>query len=184
MNLRPWLLAGVLAMVVLPAAAAVPTDDQVVRLQRMMGFEGAIEKVITDQFGEQPVFVAMKASQRACLLGEMTPMMAGQMSDAFKDLFGDEQTASEWLAFADTAGGRKLMSFVQAGVQASMDGKPAPTPEAALGDMNAEEMGDMMTFMATPAAKVLERDFPALKMADAELETFMVGAMARCGIAE
>lgn len=175
-------LAVLLAALAVPAAASVPTDDQVRRLQQTLGFDNAMDRVLDEKMDEQPALTELSATERACIVGELKPVMKRKLDGAFKQLFGDEQTAGAWLAFAETDGGRTLMAFVREGVVAKLEERPAPSPEAALGGMPLEAMGEVAAFMSTPEAKVLEREFPDVDMDDAEMDAFMAAVADTCGI--
>lgn len=174
-----WLLLAALA---LPAAAAVPAHEQVKQLQQLFGFDSAIVRVMETEVGKEPAFAALTPAQRTCLLARIEPIMSVKLVDAFRTLFGDEQTAGQWIAFAQTDGGGKLMQFVRKGVEASINGQPAPEAESVLGGMPQAQMAQVVEFMGTPAAKVLEREFPDLDMTDAELEAFKDDARTHCAI--
>ncbi|WP_213604930.1 hypothetical protein [Pseudoxanthomonas japonensis] len=182
MNLRQRGLGFLLAFLAVPASATLPTHEQVRQLQQLFGFDSALVQVMETEIGKEPAFADMAPAQRTCLLARIEPIMSVKLVDAFRTLFGDEQTAGQWIAFAETEGGGKLMQFVRKGVESSINGQPAPEPESMLGGLPQAAMMQVVEFMGTPAAKVLEREFPDLDMTDAELDAFKDDAQTHCGI--
>lgn len=169
-----------------PAAAAVPTDAEVAQIQQLLGFDVAIDKVIAGKIDNAEEFKAFSVSQRGCIKGELLPEFRGSMADAFRQLFGDGETIAAWTAFGQTKGGAKFVAGMREQIKGSIDNAVdgSPKPEAAefFKDMQADELMQVVEFMQTPAAKVLERDFPDTDVSPEQLQKLSERVSQRCGI--
>lgn len=169
-----------------PAAAAAPTDAEVAQIQQLLGFDVAIERVIAGKIDKAEEFKAFSVSQRGCIKGELLPEFRSSMVDAFRQLFGDGETIAAWTRFGQTKGGAKFVAGMREQIKGSIDNAVdgAPKAEAAefFKDMQADELMQVMEFMQSPAAKVLERDFPDTDVSPEQLQKLSERVSQRCGI--
>ncbi|NUO78100.1 MAG: hypothetical protein HOQ32_19090 [Lysobacter sp.] len=170
-----------------PAAAAVPTDAEVLQIQKLLGFDVAIERVIVGKIDKAEEFKAFNDTQRGCIKSELLPEFRNVMRQSFRDLFGDGDTIAAWTAFGQTKGGAKFVAGMRSQIVASIDSavegtaKQPEAPEFFKG-MDAEELMQVMEFMQSPAGKVLERDFPDTDITPAQVEKVGQRVSERCGI--
>lgn len=169
-----------------PADAAVPTDAEVAQIQQLLGFDVAIERVIAGKIDNAEEFKGFSASQRGCIKGQLLPEFRTSMVDAFRQLFGDGETIAAWTRFGQTQGGAKFVAGMRAQVKGNIDNAVDGAPKAEAVEffkgMNAEELMQVMEFMQSPAAKVLEREFPDTDVSPAQIEQLGQRVSERCGI--
>lgn len=153
-----WLVAGT-------SPAAVPADVEIAQVQRLFGFTPAVtRRVIQGSFERQPEFSRYGEAQKTCFLDALQPDVENELRESFKRLFADAETVAAWLRFGRTAGGDRFTGLLRAAVDARLDGKIAPNPLAAVADMSDAERADVLAFMESPAALVLKKDFPEMKI--------------------
>ncbi len=175
---------GALLLLSLPLAAAAnaPTDSQVVQVQRLLGFDQAFAQVMDDKIEDAPELAHYSARERSCVSGLVRPAFAGALNNAFRDLFVDGATVEDWMRFSQTPGGSRFLEFVRTGVVATARNQPRPEPETFMQGMSPEQLGDVATFMASPAATVLQRDFPEIDL-PADMQTRLEKQVkAECGV--
>lgn len=168
------------------AAAAVPTDAEVKTIQQLLGFDTAIRNVIAGKIDKAEEFKTLSGQERGCIRDQVLPPFEAQMRDSFRTLFGDGETIAAWSRFGQTAGGAKFFAGMRQQVNASIDRQvsgQAPQPDVQFfKDMNAEELQQVMLFMQSPAAAVLQRDFPDTAPDEAEIDQLVAQVAQRCGV--
>lgn len=172
------------ALVLLPvvAAAAVPSDSQVARVQQLLGFDEAFALSMDEKFDRSPEMAHYSNRERSCVSGLVRPAFAGALNNAFRDLFGDAAVVEDWERFAQTPGGARFMEFVRSGVVATVRNQPRPEPEQFMDGLTPDQLNDVAKFMSSPAAAVLKRDFPEVDLPQDLQATLAKKVQAQCGV--
>lgn len=157
-------VAGALLSLPFAVAANAPTDAQVVQVQQLLGFDQAFEQVMDDKIDDAPELAGYSATKRSCVGGLVRPAFAGALNDAFRDLFVDGETVEDWVRFSQTPGGSRFLEFVRTGVLATVRQQPRPEPATFMQGLSPEQIADVGAFMSSPAATVLQRDFPEIDL--------------------
>lgn len=169
-----------------PAAAAVPTDAEIGQIQKLLGFDVAIERVIVGKIDQADEFKPFNDTQRGCIKGELLPEFRDVMRQSFRDLFGDGETIAAWTAFGQSKGGAKFVAAMRGqivgSIDSAVDGAAQPQAPDFFKDMDADEVTQVIEFMQTPAGKVLEREFPDTDISPAQVEKVSQRVSERCGI--
>ncbi len=174
--------SALLAALATHAVAKPSTEADVAKMMALFGFEQAMPLIIQQQLDASEELAVYSSSQRKCVADLAQPAFQKHINGLFRTVFSDGDHINAWLAFAQTPGGTKMLSFIRAGVGAKMKGAEAPQPTEFLGDMSLEEMMQVTEFMQSPAAGMLEQEFPDSEVPAELIAELTQQASQRCGV--
>lgn len=177
-------VAGALLLSLSPVALAktAPTDGQVAQVQHLLGFDQAFSQAMDAKIDGAPELAQLSAGQRSCVGGIVRPAFAGALNNAFRDLFVDSTTVEDWVRFSQTPGGSRFLEFVRTGVLATVRQQPRPEPATFMQGLSPEQLADVGEFMSSPAATVLQRDFPDIDLPQAQQVALERQVKDECGV--
>lgn len=190
MNIDKRFVAGMFTMALaVPALATPPSDQQIDRLQQVMGFDTVIgmvaDKAVTleDLNSRAPDLTRL---QSVCVIEHLKPQVRQKLQDiahaSFKELFVDTDTAQAWLDFSATKAGDKVLSFMREVVQSAISDRPAPDPEATFADLSEQEATEVLDFKNSAAGEVMNKRFPDVPGSGEFMDTLRMDVMSQCGI--
>lgn len=180
---RSLAAAAALFACALPALAAPPSADQVRRIRQVLGFDLAMHAMLDKEIAKAAEQRKWDAGGRACVRDEIVPVLSDALDIAFADLFESSENAQAWLDFADKPAGRTMMEYVRADVAASVRGEgEKPDASALASQMSEEDQIEMLTFMLSPAAQVLQKQFPELDLPAERRDALQAKIRSTCGV--
>ena len=161
------------------ALAAPPTPQGLTDIQKLFGFDVLIDLVFEKQFDAAPIFNTLAPEKKACLLDLLRADMHASMGKSMGEMFVDQKTIADWMAFSLTSGGGTFLQMMRATVVAKATGQEAPDLAAAMMALGPAESAEVAAFMHSPAAQVMEKGFPEMPTSD---ETAMEQKFEQCDI--
>ena len=142
------------------ALAAPPTSQGLADIEKLFGFDVLIDLVFEKQFDAAPIFDTLAPEKRTCLLDLLRADMHVAMGKSIGEMFVDQQTIADWMAFSLTPGGGTFLQAMRDTVEASAKGEKAPDMAAVMMALAPEDTAAVAAFMHSPAAQVMEKGFP------------------------
>jgi len=161
------------------ASAAAPTPQALGDIQRLLGLDVVVDHLIAAKFDNAEELASLAPEQKECLSGSLRAQVLDSGKGDLAQLFVDQETVAEWLRFAGTTGGSKMMEALRGNLTAAVTGLPRPDIAAVEASLTSAEKVDVFLFANSPAGQVVKKKFPDAKPVDtAELEA----AVQRCGL--
>ena len=185
MNSMRWCLIALLG---LPAGAMAGgvTDAQLTQLSSLMGFDDATASFVTQKVASEPLFQKFTDEQRACTAGLMGEKIGENTRARLRTIFKDDEIAQAWIDLPKTAGGRRYLEYVSAGVKAKMLGQAPASAATFLAGMPPDDAVELLKFMASPAGLAFSSASPGspTRFTPAQQDALGGELIERCKVSE
>lgn len=175
-------VAAVVAILSASASASEPTPAQINQIEAVLGLDAAIPAVVDKAIPAEAATVWTPA-QRACVVGGFSREFELRLQASLGRGFASGENIEAWIAFSRTAGGKKMMDIFGRAVTAAISGTASPDAQSEAAALSPVEQKDILAFMATPAAKLLDGDLiPGFVASDAESQALAHRVIAACDL--
>lgn len=164
------------------AHATEATDAQVQSLKTLLGFDRLIAHAVKISVRDEKAFAGVDDRTQVCVEGLVAPLVDAHLSRALRSLFNDGETIDEWVAFSKKPVGGKLLASMRDDMFVSALGEAPQVEKFNPETISDEERTDLIAFFMSPAAKVLQKNFPNMDLPEQELQAASERAVVECGL--
>ncbi|TZF86830.1 hypothetical protein [Cognatilysobacter lacus] len=166
----------------LPASAAAPTEAQAREIEHLFGFDTMLG-VVVQHMAAQMDEPSMTQTQKSCVASSVGASIEQRLLKSLSTSFADGENIEAWKRFGATGGGGRMLKLLQGTMMAVANDTKAPDIGPELETFSPSERQDLVAFMQTPAAAVLQSGLSKnLNLDGAETEAMRQQVVAACGL--
>lgn len=178
-------LAFALTLAFMPMRVAHATeanDAQILSLKTLLGFDRLLAQAVKLSVRDEKAFAGIDEKKQVCVEGLVAPLVDAHLAQALRSLFNDGETIDQWIAFSKTPVGAKLLASMRDDMFVSALGEAPQVEKFNPDTVSDEERADLIAFFTSPAATVLQKNFPDMALPEGELQAAAERALVECGL--